>query len=174
MELFLGLITGVLFGFFLQKGQVLRFERQVRFMLLQDLTIIKFMATAVLVGMVGVYALHGLGVIALSVKGTVVAAQIMGGLLFGVGWALAGFCPGTAVGALAEGRLHALWALLGMLCGAAAYAEAYPVLQKTVLTWGDYGKITLPQLLGLSPWLIIVVFIAAAVPLLYLAERKGL
>ncbi|MBN2644055.1 MAG: YeeE/YedE family protein [Desulfuromonadaceae bacterium] len=174
MELFLGLITGILFGFFLQKAEVLRFEKQVRFMLLKDLTIIKFMGTAVLVGMVGITALNQMGVIALSLKATNVAAIIMGGLLFGVGWAVAGFCPGTAVGALAEGRMHALWALLGMLFGAAAYAEAYPVLAKTVLTWGDYGKLTLPQVLGVSPWLIIAAFVAGMLLLFWQAERKGL
>ena len=46
MELFLGLITGFAFGFLLQKSQVLRFEKQVGFMLLKDMTIIKFMASA--------------------------------------------------------------------------------------------------------------------------------
>ncbi len=174
MDLFLGLVTGILFGFFLQKGEVLRFEKQVGFMLLKDMTIIKFMLTAVLVGMVGIYALNSIGMISLSIKSANVGAIVIGGLLFGIGWAIAGFCPGTSVGALAEGRIHVLWAIAGMVVGAAIFAEAYPLLQRTVLTWGNYGKVTLPQILGVSPWLVIVVFIIVGLSVFRVFEKKGL
>lgn len=174
MELIIGLITGIFFGFLLQKAQILRFERQIGFMLLKDMTIIKFMATAVLVGMVGIYICHGAGLISLSLKATNVGAIIIGGLLFGIGWAIAGFCPGTSVGALAEGRFHALWAILGMLVGAAAYAEAYPTLKGNVLSWGNYGKITVPELLSVSPWVVIAAWIIGAVSFFVWAEKKGL
>ena len=174
MEQAIGLVTGLLFGFLLQKGEVLRFERQISFMLLKDMTIIKFMMTAVLVGMVGIYACHAVGLISLSIKATNLAAIVVGGLLFGIGWAIAGYCPGTSVGALAEGRVHALWAILGMLTGAASYAEAYPLMKQTLLTWGNFGKITLPQVLGLSPWVIIVPFILVSLGLFAWFEKKGL
>ncbi len=174
MEQAIGLVTGLLFGFLLQKGEVLRFERQISFMLLKDMTIIKFMMTAVLVGMVGIYACHAVGLISLSIKATNLAAIVVGGLLFGIGWAIAGYCPGTSVGALAEGRVHALWAILGMLTGAAFYAETYPLMKQTLLTWGNFGKITLPQVLGLSPWVIIVPFILVSLGLFAWFEKKGL
>ncbi len=174
MEQFIGLITGILFGFFLQKGEVLRFEKQVGFMLLKDMTIIKFMFSAVLVGMVGIYAFSAVGIISLSLKTTNVAAIVVGGLLFGIGWAVAGYCPGTSIGALAEGRIHAIWAILGMLVGAGIYAEAYPALKTSLLAWGNYGKITLPQLLGISPWPVIVVFILVGLGLFYWFEKKKL
>jgi len=174
MEQVIGLVTGLLFGFLLQKGEVLRFERQVGFMLLKDMTIIKFMMTAVLVGMVGIYACHTIGLISLSIKATNLAAIAVGGLLFGIGWAIAGYCPGTSVGALAEGRIHALWAILGMLAGAALYAEAYPLMKKTLLTWGNFGAITLPQVLGLSPWVVVVSFILVGLGLFAWFEKKGL
>jgi hypothetical protein len=174
MEWLLGIGAGFIFGFVLQKGQVLRFEKQIGFMLLKDMTIIKFMFSAVLVGMVGIYGCHQLGWIALSPKATNVAALIIGGLIFGIGWAIAGFCPGTAVGALAEGRWHALWAILGMLLGAGIYARAYPLLQDTVLAWGDYGKLTLPQVLGISPWPIIAVWVIVGLGFFVWAEKKGL
>jgi uncharacterized membrane protein YedE/YeeE len=174
MELILGLLTGIFFGFLLQKGEVLRFERQVGFLLLKDMTIIKFMFSAVLVGMVGIYACHSFGLISLSLKDTNVGAVIIGGILFGIGWAIAGFCPGTSVGALAEGRIHALWAILGMIVGASVYAEVFPFLSKTVLTWGNYGKITLPQVLGISPWVVILFFIAVGISMFTVFEKKGL
>ncbi len=174
MEQVIGLITGLLFGFLLQKGEVLRFEKQVGFMLLRDMTIIKFMFSAVLVGMIGMYALQGAGVISFSLKATNVGAIIIGGILFGIGWAVAGFCPGTSVGALAEGRIHAAWAILGMLVGAALYAEAYPGLKTTVLSWGNYGKITLPQVIGVSPWLVIGAFVVVGLGMFYWFEKKKL
>lgn len=174
MELVLGLVTGIIFGFLLQKAQILRFEKQVGFMLLKDMTIIKFMATSVLVGMVGIYACHGAGLISLSPKATNVGALIIGGLIFGVGWAIAGFCPGTSVGALAEGRWHAIWAIVGMFLGAAIYARVYPVLKTSVLTWGNYGKVTLPEVLSVSPWIVILVWIFGGVLFFIWAEKKGL
>ena len=174
MEWILGLVTGFAFGFLLQKARILRFESQIGFMLLKDMTIIKFMGTAVVVGMIGIYACHEAGLIALSLKATNVGAIILGGLIFGIGWAITGFCPGTSFGALAEGRWHALWAILGMLAGAAGYARAYPVLKDTILTWGNYGKITLPQVLGISPWLVIAAWAVGAIIFFIWAEKKGL
>ena len=174
MELILGLFTGILFGFLLQKGEVLRFEKQVGFMLLKDMTIIKFMFSAVLVGMVGIYGCYSFGLIELSIKSTNIGAIALGGTLFGIGWAIAGFCPGTSVGALAEGRIHALWAILGMLFGAAAYAEAYPFLSNTVLKFGDYGKITLPQVLDINKWIVIAVFITFGLVIFTWFEKRDL
>lgn len=173
-DTWLGLITGILFGALLQQGRVLRFEKQVGAMLLRDMTILKFMLSAIVVGMVGINLLAGAGVITLSVKAANVGANLLGGALFGAGWAVMGYCPGTAMGALGEGRWHALWALLGMIAGAAVYAEAYPAMKATVLTWGALGKITLPEALGVSPWLVIPILIVIIVGLFAGFERKGL
>lgn len=172
MELLLGLVTGIVFGVLLQKGRVLRFEKQVGALLLRDMTIFKFMLTAIVVGGVGVYALSDAGIIELRLKTTGVGANLIGGLIFGVGWAVCGYCPGTAVGALGEGRLHALFALLGMLVGAALYAEAYPLFKHNVLAWGDFGKITLPQLLGVSHWAVLSGFALVVAGLFALFEKK--
>jgi uncharacterized membrane protein YedE/YeeE len=172
MELFIGLITGFIFGFLLQKAEVLRFEKQVGFLLLKDMTIIKFMLSSILVGLVGIYLLRDLNLISLSVKGTIVGAQLIGGVLFGIGWAINGFCPGTSLGALGEGRIHAFWAILGMIAGAALYAEVYPIMKSTVLTWGSFGKITLPEVLNINHWVIIVVFVIGFILLFSWFEKK--
>lgn len=57
MELVYGAITGVLFGFLMQKAQVLRYDKQVGALRLVDFTIVKFMLSTVIVAMVGIYAL---------------------------------------------------------------------------------------------------------------------
>ena len=169
-----GLITGILFGFFLQKAHVLRYDKQLGALRLKDMTIVKFMLTSILVGMVGVYLLKEIGIIKLSLKSTILGGNILGGLIFGIGWGLLGYCPGTSAGALGEGRWDALWGILGMLLGAALYAEAYPEIKKTVLTWGDFGTITLPQILGMNHWFVIFVFVVAGILLLRWFEKKGL
>ncbi len=166
MELWFGLGAGVIFGFLLQKAEVLRFEKQVGFLLLRDVTILKFMLSAILVGVVGLHLCQDFGIIAIKVKATQMGALVVGGTLFGVGWAIAGYCPGTSLGALAEGRLHAFWAILGMLCGAALYAEVYPSMKGNLLKMGDYGKITLPEFTGFNHWIVIAV-LAGVILLLF-------
>ena len=172
--LFYGLITGIFFGFFLQRGQVVRYEKQLGALRLMDMTIVKFMLSSILVAMVGVYLLRDLGLAKLSVKATVLGGNILGGLTFGLGWGLFGYCPGTAVGAVGEGRWGTLWGIAGMLVGAALFAEAYPFLKQTVLTWGNLGKITLPQVLGINHWPVIAVVIICTLGLFYWFEKIGL
>ncbi len=174
IDLVLGLFTGVVFGFLLQKGRVLRFDKQVGAMLLKDMTIMKFMLSAILVGMVGINLMASLDIITLSPKAMNVGAIVVGGSLFGIGWAIMGYCPGTSVGAIAEGRWHAIFAVIGMLLGGALYAEIYPLVSETILSWSDYGKITLPQALGVSPWLIIPIFWIGTISLFFWFEKKGL
>lgn len=169
-----GLVTGIAFGFILQKGRVLRYDKQLGALLFRDMTIIKFMLTSVLVGMVGVYLLVDFGFAQLSLKATVLGGNILGGLIFGLGWGLLGYCPGTSAGALGEGRWDAIWGLFGMVAGAALYAEAFPLMQRTVLTWGNFGKISLPQVLGINHWPVIVVVIGGALLLFRFFEKKGL
>ena len=106
-EQILGLVTGVAFGFLLQKGRVLRLDKQVAAMRLKDMTILKFMLAAILVGTVGLHLLAHFDVLAFKHKPMNLGAVGLGGILFGAGWAVMGFCPGTSVGALGEGRWHA-------------------------------------------------------------------
>ncbi len=171
MTLLYGLLTGVVFGFLLQKGRVLRYEKQLGALRLIDMTIIKFMMSAILVGMIGIYLLQDFGMEVLNLKPTILGANIIGGLLFGIGWGLFGLCPGTSLGALGEGRWHALFGIVGMLLGAAIYAALHPLMSATVLTWGDLGQITLPETLGVSHWIVIVIMLAGVIALFRWFER---
>ena len=173
-ELLTGTITGILFGFLMQKAQVIRYDRQLAALRLQDMTIVKFMLTTILVAMVGIYLLFDLGLIKLSVKPLILGGNVLGGLIFGIGWGIVGYCPATAMGALGEGRYDSAFGLLGMILGAGFYAEAYPLMKKTVLTWGDLGKLTLPGALGINHWIVIVILCAVFIVLFRWFEKKGL
>lgn len=172
-DLLYGLVTGVIFGILMQRAEVARYDRQLGALRLKDLTIVKFMLSTVAVAMVGTYLLKDMGLVKLSVKPMIMGAVIPGGILFGLGWALLGYCPGTSAAALGEGRLDALWGILGMLFGAGLYAETYPMVKKTLLTMGDYGKITIPEVLGVNHWIVIAVFLVLFLALFRWAEKKG-
>jgi uncharacterized membrane protein YedE/YeeE len=169
-----GLITGLLFGFLLQKGHVLRYDKQLGALRLHDFTIVKFMLSTVIVSMVGIYLLKELGMAKLNLKPTLLWANLIGGLIFGAGWGLVGYCPGTAVGALGEGRWDSLFGILGMLLGAAIYAELYPSLKSNLLSWGNLGKVTLPDILHVNPWAVIAILLVAFLGLFAWFEKRAL
>jgi hypothetical protein len=134
-----GFITGILFGFLLQKGRVVRYDKQIGALRLMDMTIVKFFFSAILTGMVGVAILHQLGIAKPLILPTNIGVNIIGGLMFGLGWSIIGYCPGTSVGALGEGRTDAFWGILGMLTGAGLFAEVFPAIRNSILTLGREG-----------------------------------
>lgn len=173
-EQLLGICTGIIFGFLLQKARVLRYEKQIGALLFKDMTIFKFMLSAIIVGMFGIMALVDLNLITLSHKSMNMGGVILGGALFGIGWAVMGFCPGTSIGAIGEGRWHAIFGVLGMVVGAGLYTEMYPFYKVTVLSWGDFGKIGLPEALAVNHWVIASVLAVLFIWLFRMFERKGL
>jgi uncharacterized membrane protein YedE/YeeE len=72
-------------------------------------------------------------------------------LIFGAGFALAGYCPGTCVVGIGEGRRDALVALLGGVTGALMFTLVYTLIEGSLIKPLDYGKITLPDVLHLPP-----------------------
>lgn len=170
-RLALGLAAGLVFGFALQKGRVTKYPVIVGQFLLRDWTVLKIMLTAIVVGGVGIYAFSAAGWTRLHVKPALLAANALGGVIFGLGMAILGYCPGTAVGAAAEGSRHAGWGLLGMLAGAALYAEAHESLAGTLLKVADFGKATLPSVTGLGAAWILAALALAALAVFRLLER---
>jgi hypothetical protein len=173
-RLLLGLVTGIAFGFFLQKGGATKYDKIVGALRLKDLTIIKLMLTAILVGMVGVYLLHDLGLSNFHIKPLELPAVVVGSLIFGVGFALLGFCPGTCAGAVGEGRIDGLFAgILGLIVGATLHAEIYPFIKDNFMKTANYGKLTIPEILGLNPWAVIIPLVAVLGGLMVWSNRKG-
>lgn len=174
-QLTIGFCLGILFGFLLQKGGVTRYDVILGQLLLRDFTVVKVMLTAVVVGKIGVHFLKGMGMAELRPKPGSLGSSVVGGLIFGVGFALLGYCPGTMIGAIGQGSLDALFGgLLGMLIGAGLFAEFYPRLEKGILRWGDFGDLTFPQLLKVNPWWLILPVALGIMGLLYWLETSGL
>ncbi|MGW8194329.1 MAG: YeeE/YedE thiosulfate transporter family protein [Desulforhopalus sp.] len=171
----LGLLLGFFFGFLLQKGGVCNYEIIMRQLLLDDFTVVKIILTAIVTGMLGVYGMREVGWVVLHKKAGSLGTNIPGPLIFGVGFAMLGYCPGTSVGAVGHGAFDALFGgVIGITVGAGFYAAAYPLLEKRVLQFGDFGEKTLIDLVhARNPWLVIIPTVACIVGFMILLEMIG-
>ncbi|XAM00794.1 YeeE/YedE thiosulfate transporter family protein [Phycisphaeraceae bacterium D3-23] len=172
--LLLGGLTGLVFGFLLQKGKVTRYETIVGQFLLRDFTVLKVMLTAVAVGAVGIYGMLQLGMIdTLHIKAAHVVANLAGGLIFGVGMAVLGYCPGTGVAAIGDGAKDAVPGVLGMLVGAAIFAEASPWISRVVQPIGSLGKVSFADLTGLSVWVFVAALLLGTAVMVLIFRRRS-
>lgn len=169
--LLLGLITGIAFGYILQNVGVARCGCIFDALNLRNLKAVKMMLTAVAVGSLIVYPASALGLVTIGSKTLYVLALIVGGALFGAGFALAGYCPGTALAALGAGRKEVLTVVAGGLAGALAYAVVYPVLEPVLIRPLNYGRVSLPALLGINPVAAGVVFALLLLGVVLLIDR---
>lgn len=166
-----GLGFGIIFGFLLQKGGATKYDVIVGQLLLTDFTVVKIMLSAVLVGMIGVHAIKSMGWVELEPKPGSAGMNIIGGLIFGVGFAVLGYCPGTISGAVGDGALDALvGGLAGIIIGSGGFAALYPQLSEGILKKGDFGDLTFPRLFKVNDWVIVIPAAALILILLYLLE----
>lgn len=169
LQLYGGLIIGLLFGIVLQKGRVCKYDVVTGLFRLNDFTIFRLGAPLMMTLMFLVFFFTDMGVVELHVPKTVIFPQILGGLMFGMAIAILGYCPGTAAGALGEGSLDAIPAMLGMIAGSILYAEFfYDSWSTTLQTWGDIGRDNMADMLGITPWLFIVLFILMTTMFLFM------
>ena len=170
-QLMAGVLFGLAFGFLLQKGGVGKFNVLIGQLLLQDFTVAKVMLTAIVVGIIGVLTLHHFGKVNLHLKPTRIGANVIGGLLFGAGFALLGYCPGTAAAALGQGSWDALFGMAGLVAGSWIFAELSGWSKRTVEKWGDLGKVLLPDLLRIPRGVFVVIFAVLLTVGLFALER---
>ena len=150
--LWAGLLFGFIFGLLLHRGGVTDFNVIVKQFLFRDFTVLKVMFTAIVVGGVGLFILHGQELSNWHIKPATMLAVVLGALLFGIGMVIYGYCPGTGVAAIATGKLDALVGFFGMLVGGAAYALCYDWIAANILPVADLGKKRLPELTTLPEW----------------------
>lgn len=174
-QLLLGLATGIAFGFLLHRGRVTDYGVLLGQLLLEDFTVLKVMMSAVITGMLGVHALVSLGLAKLHPKPGSLGTTVVGSLIFGAGFGVLGYCPGTVAAAAGSGELDALLGgIPGIVAGAGLFAWAYPWLRKVVLRRGWFGELTIPVMLGVGRWAVVVPTAVLLTGLLVLLEASGL
>jgi hypothetical protein len=151
-ELGIALVLGLGFGFCLERAGFGSARKLTAVFYLYDMAVVKVMFTAIVTAMVGLFVLSAAGLLDLKelyIEPTNLAAQGLGGLMFGAGFIVGGYCPGTSVAAMATGRKDGMAFALGMLAGVYAYAEFTPGVDAWIKA-GAQGEMTLPSVTGLS------------------------
>jgi uncharacterized membrane protein YedE/YeeE len=172
ISLGLAVVFGIFFGLSLERGGLGNPHKLTGVFYLRDFTVPKVMFTAIVVASIGLYLLSDLRLLDLErvyIIPTFFWPQIVGGALFGVGYIVSGYCPGTAMAGFATGRLDALITIIGVGAGSLLFAVLFPILEGFYLS-SDMGQTTLPKLAGLSNWVIIAVVTAFALGMFLLME----
>ncbi len=152
-HLIMGLITGALFGFVLFKVGAVRYSRVEGLLLLRDLKIMKFafiaIATAsIIYGLADILGFAESSNLIPRIMPYMGIAHLVGGILFGIGMASAGFCPGTCFARVGAGKFVAFAGILGVVLGILIYAFLKPTLVDIGII-GTKEKLTLYGILGL-------------------------
>jgi hypothetical protein len=156
------LLLGLGFGFALERAGFGSARKLTAVFYLWDMAVVKVMFSAIVTALAGLFVLSAAGLMDLSelyVEPTNLAAQALGGLVFGAGFIVGGYCPGTSLAALATGRKDGLAFALGMLAGVMAYAEFTPGIEDWIKA-GSLGELTLPTLTGIGMGWWVLVFVA--------------
>lgn len=164
-----GVVMGIVFGFALEKSRVFEPGIIVCQMQMQNFIMLKVFLSAVATGAIILAVLNGFGYVKLQPKAALYAADIVGGLLLGVGITLAGACPGTTFAQIGAGYRDALFTLVGGLVGTITYSYAEPVLSKTFLAQGS-GKIIFTDLFGIPYWTGALALAGAIIVILFVLE----
>lgn len=150
-SLIVAFAIGIGFGFFLERAGFASARKLMSQFYLNDLAVFKVMFTAIVTATLGVTYLAWMGVLDLSLvylTPTYVLPQLVGGLVFGVGFVVGGYCPGTSVASIATGKLDALVFTAGMLAGTVLFAELQPSLG-SFFTATSLGETTIPRYFNL-------------------------
>lgn len=129
-----------------------------------NFAVLRVMFTAIVVAMLGLFGLQAVGFLDLSkvqVNETFLWPQIVGGLIFGVGFGVGQYCPGTAVVACSTGRVDAMTYLLGFFVGVLTFFFAFPALEGFYES-GSMGKVMLPGALGLPVGAVVMAVVVMA------------
>jgi uncharacterized membrane protein YedE/YeeE len=164
LNLGLAVLLGTFFGLSLERSGLGDPHRLTGVFYFRDFTVPKVMFTAIVVASTGIYLLADLHLLELSrvwIIPTFFWPQLAGGLLFGLGFVMSGYCPGTSVAGLATGRLDALVVMAGISVGSLLFAILFPMLERFFRS-SDMGVVTIPGLLGVNHWVVITALIVMA------------
>ncbi len=165
----IGLATGVVFGFALEKSRVFEPGVILGQMQLRNFIMLKIFLAAVITGLVVLAIMNGMFGVKLSLKPLLLRADIIGGLILGMGIALAGACPGTSLAQLGAGYRDAWFIILGGLAGALVYGYFDAPITAFFSEKGD--KLGFDKLLGLPFWATALMLAAALTAFLVALER---
>ncbi len=153
----LTLFFGFLFGAILQSARLNKYDTISGMARLEDYTVAKAILVAVGVGAILLNIEIGMGFATYHVKPLILVGISLGGLIFGAGMAILGYCPGTMAVSLGEGSLDAFVGIIGGIAGGVVYTLVQPAIQG--MMGPDLGKISLQSVMGDGTTFYVVLFI---------------
>lgn len=166
------LLVGIVMGWLIQRVRASSPAMITANLRLEDFTIIKFMALTIAVGTLLVFLLNIYHPMHLDVKPLYLLGVAVGGVFFGLGWAIGGYCPGTCVVGAGEGRKDAWFTILGGILGALVFTLLYDVLDPILIKPMSYGKLTLADVLHVSPVVLAVILSAAFITMIRMLPTR--
>jgi len=165
---------GFLFGLVLEQAGFGNSRNLAAQFYLYDMRVLKVMFTAIVTAMLLVFFSQAVGLLdygQLFINPTHLWPGIVGGLIFGVGFVIGGYCPGTSIVSAATLKIDGMFFLLGLMLGSVLFAETVGWYQGFFDSAGFYGELTLPQLLGTGPGPVVLAVAAMALVMFYAAEK---
>ena len=172
-NLVLALLIGVAFGFVLERGGLGNARKLVGQFLLTDLTVFKVMFSAILTAMLGLFFLSAAGFLnlqLLELSDSYLLPQLVGGLLLGAGFAIAGYCPGTTLVGMATGKTDALYCFIGLFIGSWIFSLAFSLIE-SFYSSTQLADDHLSQVLNLQTGSIVFGIIVIAIAAFWLSEK---
>jgi len=166
-------VTGFFFGFMLEQAGFGNSRNLASQFYLRDMRVLKVMFTAIITAMLLLFALEVAGLIrpgTLYINPTHLWPGILGGFIFGVGFVIGGYCPGTSLVSAATLKLDGIFFVLGMVLGMLVFGETLPLFQAFFDASGAMGELTLPQVFGVSKGVVVVLVVALALGMFAAAE----
>lgn len=168
INILFGLITGFFFGYILSRTGITKYPRVMGMLLLKDFKILKFMLTAVTSSMILFYILGDAELLKVVPK-NLDWGKLVGGLIFGTGMGILGYCPGTMAARIGEGKKESILAFFGMAAGIFIYALTIKEVKSVFLTGEINGDISV--LLNVNRWLLIIPAAVLFSSIIYLVNR---
>ncbi len=128
------LLLGIFFGIILCKVQALSWWRMQEMFRFDAFYMYGIFATAIPTGMLSIWLIKKFNIKTLSGEPIVIPKKkfnwghVIGGILFGVGWAFSGACPGPMLALIGAGKFIFIVVFVSALAGTWVYGLLQPKL----------------------------------------------
>jgi len=156
---------GIGFGFFLEKAGFGSAKTLAGQWYGYNFAVLRVMFTAIVVAMLGLFGLSALGVVDFDlvyINDTFLLPQLVGGLIFGFGFVIGQYCPGTAIVACATGKYDGMVFLGGFFIGVALFAFGFPLIEH-LYGMTSLGRVTLPDYFHISAGVVVIAVVVMAI-----------
>lgn len=168
------ILMGIFFGFALERAGFGDSRNLAAQFYLKDMRVLKVMFTAIITAMLLIFWSSYLGILdygKLYINTTHLWPGIVGGLIFGAGFVIGGYCPGTALVSMSTFKIDGLFFVIGLCAGMFIFGETIDAIRVFWDTSGVYGDLTLQDMLGIPSAVVVFGVVLMALGMFWGAEK---